>query len=424
LCLFFNDNESLTGQIIVWGTLPAKDLDQYFTDYSQINKTFTVEYREIKEVDFIQRFIKSLADDTAPDLILASENVIIPLRQFLQNYDNTQISEAVYKTTFVRASHKLFAENGVVAIPYAVDPLVMYVNTDIMQNANFQRPPTNWSDIPSFVSNLNSFLKNTEQNNQRAIAIGSINNIKEARGILLTLLLQVKNNVLDRTLSYNQNEKIWIEKFIPVFASSKDDEQTESGKAAEQVFTFITSFVNPNITTAYSWSRKYPSDIDLFAAGSLGIYFGLASDKFYIDAKNPHLKYEVAQIPIPKGSEGQIRNTQYVKLYGMSMNQKTLKPILSQKVMNDFTDVKTSSTLIPKFNLAPAQISEIQIPQKDLYREMIYRSADRGDIVLEPKQDLFKALFQEIITSLEGSKVTPSQIMTNAQRELERQLSE
>jgi ABC-type glycerol-3-phosphate transport system substrate-binding protein len=142
-------DESLTGQIIVWGTLPAKDLDQYFTDYSQINKTFTVEYREIKEVDFIQRFIKSLADDTAPDLILASENVIIPLRQFLQNYDNTQISEAVYKTTFVRASHKLFAENGVVAIPYAVDPLVMYVNTDIMQNANFQRPPTNWSDIPS-----------------------------------------------------------------------------------------------------------------------------------------------------------------------------------------------------------------------------------------------------------------------------------
>lgn len=274
---------NLTGNLVVWGTLPEKDINQYFTDYSQTNKTFTVKYVEITENDFFNKFIKSLADDTAPDLILAPETVLVPLRQFLLHYDSTLLSETTYKNAFIRATYKLFGADGVYIIPYAVDPMVMYVNDDILQNAAFQRPPTDWSQIPLFAKNVNDFSRNTETNNIRALAIGSIDNIKESRGLIISLLLQVKNDVLERLVTYNENDKVWVEKFNSVFSSNKEDEESVNGKSAEQVFSFITSFINPNIPDAYSWSRKYPTDIDLFAAGNLGIYFGLASDKSYID---------------------------------------------------------------------------------------------------------------------------------------------
>jgi maltose-binding protein MalE len=267
-------------------------------------------------------------------------------------------------------------------------------------------------------------VKNVENNNQRAIAMGSINNIKESRALLLSLLLQVRNDIVERNVEWNENDKRFIEKFVSVFASSRDDEPNQNSKVAEQVFVFFTSFINPNIPEVYSWSRKYPSDRDLFAAGNLGIYFGLASDKAYIDAKNPHLKYEISAIPVPKVDGSQVRSTGYVKVYSVGLNNKTSKPILAQKVMNDFTDIKNAQNIVSKLNLAPAQILNIEVPQKEQFTDIVYKAADRGDIVLEPKPELFKSIFQEIITSLEGSKITPVQIIVAAQRELERQLSE
>ncbi len=415
---------NLTGKIEIWGTLPNKDIDQFLTDYSQNAKTYTVEYTEIKEDEFITKFIKSLADDTAPDIVLVPETILIPLRSFLQNYTADQITETTYKNTFATASHRLFDKNGIVSIPYAIDPLVMYVNSDIAQNAGYQRPPQNWSDIPNFAKRVNEFVKNVENNSQRPIAIGSIGNIKESRNILLSLLMQVKNNVLDRNVAYSDNDKKFIEKFTSVFASNNEDQPNANSKAAEQVFVYYTSFTNPNIADVYSWSRKNPNDRDLFAAGNLGIYFGLASDKNYIDLKNPHLRYEIALMPTPKAEANQTRNTNYAKVYTVGINTKTVKPILAQKVMNDFTDIKVSQPITDKLNLAPAQVLQIEIPQKEQFRDIIYRAADRGDMVLEPKTDLLKTIFQDIMTSLEGSKITPVQIISNAQREIERQLSE
>jgi ABC-type glycerol-3-phosphate transport system substrate-binding protein len=417
-------DENLTGKISIWGTLPSKDIDQHLVEYSQAAKTYTAEYTEIKEDEFINKFIKSLADDSAPDIVLVPETVLIPLRGFLQEYTNEQITEATYKNTFVKATHKLFDKNGIVSIPYAIDPLLMYVNSDISQNAGFQRPIQNWSDIPLFAKRVNELVKNVENNNQRAIAIGSINNVKESRSILLSLLLQVRNDLVERKVEWSENDKRFYEKFVSVFAGSRDEEVNQNSKAAEQVFVFFTSFINPNISEVYSWSRKYPSDRDLFAAGNLGIYFGLASDKAYIDLKNPNLKYEVAPIPVPKVDGSQVRSTGYVKVYSVGINNKTSKPILAQKVMNDFTDIKISQPITDKLNLAPAQILEIETPQKEQFKDVVYRAADRGDVVLEPKPGLFKSIFQEIITSLEGSKITPVQIIVAAQRELERQLAE
>jgi hypothetical protein len=55
-------------------------------------------------------------------------------------------------------------------------------------------------------------------------------------------------------------------------------------------------------------------------------------------------------------------------------------------------------------------------------QNIIYKSAGRGDIVLEPKYKLLQTLFDQMTESFAGSRLTPSEIVTKAQEELARQL--
>jgi hypothetical protein len=119
-----------------------------------------------------------------------------------------------------------------------------------------------------------------------------------------------------------------------------------------------------------------------------------------------------------------MRNTGYAKVYGLSMNSKTKKMPLAQKVLNDFLEGNIMKDIVQVYSLAPSKISQITIEQTEKFRDTVYKSADRADIILEEKPDVLKTIFQEILTSLEGSKVTPAQIIINSQRELQRILEE
>jgi ABC-type glycerol-3-phosphate transport system substrate-binding protein len=290
----------------------------------------------------------------------------------------------------------------------------------MLVNAGFQRSPTTWSEIPIFAKKVLELNKDGNLS-QRGIALGSLNNITYGKEILNSLLLQVKNDVFQRKVT--QTDEGFSEDYFSVFGSNKEDEENQNGKVAEQVFVFFSSFVNPNLDV-YSWSKKYSNDRELFAAGNLGIYFGLSGDRAYIDSKNPHIRYEIAPIPIPKGGEGSMRNTGYAKVYGLSMNSKTKKMPLAQKVLNDFLEGNIMKDIVQVYSLAPSKISQITIEQTEKFRDTVYKSADRADIILEEKPDVLKTIFQEILTSLEGSKVTPAQIIVNSQRELQRILEE
>jgi hypothetical protein len=268
---------NLTGNLVVWGTLPNEKMNQIFYEYSQNAKTYSVQYVQVPEDKFINRFIEAGANDQAPDIILAPENIAVPLRGFNFTYGPELVSETQYKKSYVRSTYKFLGPNGVFAFPVAIDPLVMYVNNDILTNAGFTRPPATWGDIPLYVSRVLGFTATEGNNVQRAVALGSLNNILHNREILLTLLMQLKNDVIERTFEEKVEKKLttYTEKYISVFGENNEELKVKNDVLAEQVFVFFTSFVNPNVKDVYTWSKKAPMDRDLFASGNLGLYFGL-----------------------------------------------------------------------------------------------------------------------------------------------------
>jgi ABC-type glycerol-3-phosphate transport system substrate-binding protein len=289
---------------------------------------------------------------------------------------------------------------------------------------DFTRPPTSWGDIPLYVSRVLGFISTDNNNVQRAIALGSLNNILHNREILLTLLMQLKNNVIERSFAekLEKDKIVYEEKFESVFGLANEEMKIKNDAMAEQVFVFFTSFVNPNIKEAYTWSKKAPMDRDLFASGNLGLYFGFATDKAYIDTKNPHLAYELALVPSPKGPTSEFRNVSYAKLYAMSMNLRTKRQELSYKVMQDLASKDMTGKIVSAYNLAPARQDELYVAQKDPVKDIIYRSAERGDIIMEPIPNLVNTIFGQVIDAFSGSRQTPSEIIKNAESEFSREL--
>ena len=419
-----NVDPNLTGNIVVWGTLPAEKISQVLYEYSQNAKTYSVTYQEIPEDKFINRFIEASANEQGPDIMLVPENIMVPLKGFMANFDENMISEKTYKDLYVRSTYKYFAPTGVFAFPVAIDPLVMYVNTDILTNAGFTKAPATWGDVPIYVSRVLGFTSSEGNTVQRAIALGSLNNILHNREILLTLLMQLKNEVIVRSFAEKQEkDKVtYEEKFESVFGQADEDLKIKNDTLAEQVFVFFTSFVNPNIKEAYTWSKKAPMDRDLFASGNLGLYFGFASDKSYIDTKNPHLAYELSMVPNPKGPTSEYRNVNYARLYAISISQRTKKLELANKVLTDLASKDMTDKVVSAYNLAPARQDELYIEQKDPVKDIVYRSAERGDIIMEPIPNLINKIFGEIVDAFSGSRQTPSEIIKNAESEFAREL--
>jgi hypothetical protein len=241
----FNTNSgdpNLTGTVLVWGTLPAGKISQQLYEYSQDMKTYSVRYVEQPIDKIIPRYIEAIANDQGPDLLLIPENISVPLREYMALYGENLVTEKQFKDKYIRSTYKLYQPNGVFSFPVAVDPIIMYVNTDILTNAGFSKAPNTWGDIPLYVSRVLGFTKAEENTVQRAVALGALNNILYNREILLTLLMQLKNEVVTMQVDsevkrdpLTSKETVeYTEKFESVLGMSSEDLKIKNDVLAEQ----------------------------------------------------------------------------------------------------------------------------------------------------------------------------------------------
>lgn len=416
----------LTGVVTVWGTLPEKTMSKIVYEYSQNAKTYTVKYVEVPEADFHNRYVEATARGEQPDVVLAGENVLFPLRSYLIQMAPDYLTETNFKVIFARPTYKLYGQNGTFVLPLAIDPMVMFTNTNIMVNAGYTQPPQYWIDMPIFVKAVLDLNKTSNISDTKAIAMGTFSNITYAKELIETLLLQLQNPVINRYFdTETQSDKtVYIEKFESLLGYKDAKRNIDNSPNAQLVFNFFVQFINPNLENYYTWSRRAPQDKDLFAAGNLGLYFGLASDKAYIDVKNPNLKYEVALMPIPKADDQSYLNVNYAKVYSLAVSAKAPNQYLAQKVITDLADKDNALKVAEALKIAPARADLLSTAQTSTLMDVIYRAASKGDFVLEPKKDLLRTLFDQITESFAGTRLTPVEIITKAQDELSRQVQE
>jgi multiple sugar transport system substrate-binding protein len=284
--------------ITVWGTFPGSTFNQYVSDIdSTLSQGVSVTYVQKDPATFSADFVKALATGQGPDAILIPADMILPEENKLTLIPYSAFPQRNFMDTYIQEANIYLGTNGILGIPFTVDPLMMYWNRDTYNAAGIATYPKTWDEF----TGLNKKLTTTDQNGnvrKTAVALGDFTNITNAREVLGSLILQSGNPVT--TITSNG-----------VVSTLK----TSAAKSPIPALQFFTESVNPQDPN-YSWNRGMPNDKSAFLSGLLATYFGFASELADIRAKNPNLNFDVA--PLPQLASGGLKAT-YGRMYGFSL---------------------------------------------------------------------------------------------------------
>lgn len=371
------------GEISLWGTIPQKLLAPALGDFRLRFKNITVTYREFKPETYIDELVNALASNRGPDIFL------LPQEQILKQKDKVFILTSeiyplrVFRDNFLDLAGIYETNEGIVGIPLRVDPLVLYWNRDLFGQAAIAKPPATWDEFSDTTQKLTK--REGGKILQSGAALGEFRNIQNAKDILALLMLQTGSAIVDpQTLK-------------PVFAER--DQNILS--PAEEALLLFNSFSDSRKDT-YSWNRTLPEAREAFSSGRLAMYIGYASDLDPIIAQNPHLNFDVREVP-------QIRdgkfNVTFAKSTALVVSKQSPNIATALTLIYDLTGFSQQKLLAENSLVPPALRSLLaQTPENPILVNF-YRAAIRSRAWLDPNPVQTRLIWQEMVESvLSGAK--------------------
>ncbi len=386
--------------LTIWGTLRSDLVAPAIQNFKETNYNITLSYVEKNPKTLKRDLVEALANGFGPDLFLLSDAEFYAIKDRLYVITPQDYPTANFRSVFISQSENLIAPAGVYGLPLIVDPLIMYYNRTIFDDASIAIPPVYWEDLLTISSSLTKKSDPTKIT-RSAVALGTYGNVNNAKEILFTLLMQAGNPVFVATPTG----------LTPVLSSADGGGPLSP---TESVLRYFTQFSNPS-QDAYSWTRAMPQSKDAFLSGDLAIYFGFASELFELSRKNPNLTFDIAKIPQTRDGKTQLT---FGHLYSFSISKKSQKVADALTVAQMLTDAAalnfaTSSSLPPaRRNLVAAA------PPSPYYLKIFYQSALVSRAPLDPDVEKTSAVFGDLIENILSNRYTVSQSLKTANDQL------
>ncbi len=393
-------------KISMWGDVqPDKGLSAAIAGFNQSHqKTHNISYSYIKPEDFESKLIESIADGKAPDTVLISNTKILRLENKLVSIPYASIPLSKFNDTYIEAAKAFLGPKGVIGFPLLIDPIVFYWNHDMFTNASIINGPKYWDDIISIEPQLTKRGVVTGTFDASAIALGEYENITHAKDIIATLLIQTGIPIIERDSTGK------------TVASLKSTVRTTGEPPIDSALRFYMDFANP-LKTLYSWNRTQPASLDAFLADKLAMYIGRSSDYKFIQEKNPHLAFEVGQVPQMRGTSAEAT---YAEVLGVSIlkaskQQQGAMSVLSALASDsNFINMWSKASLLP-----PARKDLLSKQQSDLIMPVFYNAAIRSKTWLDPNEEKTSSSFGQAINGLSSGRF---QVPSSAANFLEQEL--
>ena len=392
-------SSSITGKIVIWGTLPSSSATETIRNIGGSNASFSVDYVEKKASTYQSELIDAFAQDKGPDLFILTPDMVLKNSSFIYKIPYASLPEKVFRTNYIDGADVLLANDGVMGYPLLIDPMVLYYNKNMLSNAGLLYPPATWDELFALGDKLNK--KNTDGTfSESMIALGQYDNVNHSRDILSLLLLQSGNSIMERTdVGYRLTIK---------------DTTTAGDYPFEQIVNFFLEFSNPS-NTSYSWNRSMGNSFDMFTSGKLAFYVGYASELFKIQSVNPNLSFDVTSIPQTKGSN--IKRT-YGNMYNLVINKK------SKNITSAFG--VTNLIVVPDFlkefgtalSLPTATRSLLNITPTEPYLGTFYNAAIVSRTWLDPDKEQTNSILRELIENSLSNKLAPGEAIDKAFNQL------
>lgn len=357
LPLFNSNLAGVQGDVTIWGTFPEEPLRRPLEEFNrEAGGIFRVLYVEKREESFDTELVEALASDRGPDIILLPQDLILRHQDKVFPIPFESLSVRKFLDTFVEEGELYLTSQGVLALPFSIDPLVMYWNRDVFQTASLSLPPATWDEFFTLSLELTK-VDNALNIIESTVALGEFQNVLHAKEILSLIIMQAGNPiVMVRNGSF---ESVLQE------TSGLDTSPTESS------LRFFTEFSNP-AKSVYSWNRSLPNSKDMFLAGDLAVYFGFASEIADIRAKSPHLNFDIALIPQVRDTRPQMTFSNMIGFAVLrdSRNPSTAFHVAGSLSGRDFVQITSEANALP-----PVRRDLLSKVPPSAFGEVLYQSA-------------------------------------------------
>ncbi len=373
------------GEVTLWGTIPSSVIDKIISDKLGNKKNITITYVEKNRATFARDFIEALAIGIGPDIFMLSQDEILRNMDKVALIPYTTYPERVFKDSFIEEGEMFLRPEGIVAIPFTVDPMIMYWNRDIFTNASIVVPPTRWSEFYGLAPRI--VVRNSAGDiTQSFVSFGEYQNVLHAKEILSTLIMQTgalivqnKNGVLDVDLGV-QNMATPAVEFFTEFARS------DKG--------------------SYSWNRSLPYSRDMFNAGDLALYFGYASEYSSIKEKNPHLNFDIAVMP---QADQSLKRVTFGRMQGIAVakSSKNIAGAMQAVLVLSGSDIIGS--IAEMSGLPPVRRNLLAVHPTDAVFSVLYESAIISRAWHDPSPADTDKLFEGMISDINSGKLKTTQ---------------
>ena len=397
------------GTVVIWGTMDEATMNGALATVREQDSTMRgVTYVKKDAKTYVSDLVNAMASGKGPDLFMISQDQITSFSDKIGTVPYAAMSQQVYTDSYIDEAQIFLTPTGALALPYAIDPMVMYFNRGLLSSGGFANPPQYWDDLLTMSPKL-TLLDSSSNITQSAVALGNWSNVLYAKDILATLFIQAGDPIVTRNDAGVPT---------PVLGTIQSSDPHATENPATSALQFYTEFSNPTKTT-YSWNRALPSSQDDFVAGNLVLYFGLASDEPIVQSRNPNLKFGVAPMPQIQGVGTKVT---FGQITGLAIPRTTTNPTGALLAAEKLTSVTGVQALITESKLPPVRRDIMVDTSKDAAQAVFASSALIARGWLDPDSAQTDTLFQNMIESVTSGAQDANQAIFNADQLLQTML--
>ncbi|MEN9338537.1 MAG: hypothetical protein RI945_262 [Candidatus Parcubacteria bacterium] len=405
--------QKLTGNIVIWGTIPYSSMAEFSDVFNKEAKTYTMTYKEVDYKEINSKLISALADGVAPDLILAPSDIALANVGRVFPVSTASIPESTFRNTFADISNILISmPYGYVGLPVSVDPLVLYYNRDILSSNGFAEAPKTWSDLYRYEEKITKENTNGDIT-LSTIAFGTYDNIPHISDILLTLILQQGQTPVAQAVGRD------IDGNSAYVYNVLTDQSVNAGGLSplNSALAFTKDFSDTQKST-YNWNAKSNNALSDFVSGNLAFYIGYASEASYIKSANQKLYFDYTYIPQVEGSK---TSATYGRLYTIFMLRTSPNQNLAYQVMIALATGPLSQNLVAmtggvsalKSNIASAISSGDQ--GAEIFGNSVLISKNFYDLHRENLEILMREAIRQVYNGEKSTVEASSEFTENLQ---------
>ncbi len=381
--------KELSGNLVVWGTAD-KDIminlirQHILSKYDELN----VKYIQQEADTFENDLIEALASGIGPDIILLPNDLIVRFAGKIEPFPPEKYPERTFRDSFVEEGEFYISPNlGILALPFSIDPMVMYWNRDMFSSGNVVRPPEYWDE---FLTLSPILTKRSDANDivKSAVAFGEFQNVTHAKDLLSLLIIQTGNPII--IIDPEQG-------ILPTINGLP----SRNIPPADEALRFYTDFSDPQ-KPIYSWNRSLPESKNAFLFQDLAIYFGYASEIRDIQAKNPNLNFDTSRVPQVRGLP---HKSTFGKMTGVAVMKASSNKPAAFFTAGILASPDSDAELSEGLHLPPVHRSLLAESPADPFLKVFYDSAiiSRSWLDINPKKTY--DIFQTAINSIIAGKV-------------------